>query len=224
MKKHLKNIRNSKIGIIFILSILLFIYTTVYAISYAQVISSDISNSVFRLHVLANSDSEEDQTLKYKVRDNLIKYMNNICKDCTSKEEAINLVTLYQEEFKQVALETIKNEGYSYDVNIEIGNFEFPTKQYGDISLPAGFYDALKVEIGEAKGKNWWCVMFPSLCFVDISNGIVPEESKEDLQNVLSDEEYSIISGKSDYGIKFKFKLLEFFANSKFLVANKSGH
>lgn len=219
MKKHIKNIRNSKIGIIFILSILLFLYTTIYAISYAQVISSDISNSVFRLHVIANSDSEQDQSLKYIVRDNLIKYMNNICKDCSTKQEAINLVTLHQEEFKQVALETIKNEGYSYDVNIEIGNFEFPTKQYGDISLPAGFYDALKVEIGEAKGKNWWCVMFPSLCFVDISNGIVPEESKEDLQNVLSDEEYSIISDKSDYGIKFKFKLLEFFANSKFLTA-----
>ncbi len=224
MKNHLKNIRNSKIGIIFILSILLFLYTTIYAISYAQVISSDISNSVFRLHVLANSDSEEDQSLKYKVRDNLIKYMNNICKDCSSKEEAINLVTLHQEEFKQVALETIKTEGYSYDVNIEIGNFEFPTKHYGDISLPAGFYDALKVEIGEAKGKNWWCVMFPSLCFVDITSGIVPEESKEDLQNVLSDEEYAIISDKSNYGIKFKFKLLEFFANSKFLIANKSGH
>lgn len=219
MKKHIKNIRNSKIGIILILSILLFLYTTIYAISYAQVISSDISNSVFRLHVIANSDSEQDQSLKYKVRDNLIKYMNTICKDCSTKQEAINLVTLHQEEFKQVALKTIKNEGYSYNVNIEIGNFEFPTKQYGDISLPAGFYDALKVEIGEAKGKNWWCVMFPSLCFVDISNGIVPEESKEDLQNVLTDEEYSIISDKSNYGMKFKFKLLEFFANSKFLTA-----
>ncbi|MCI8617776.1 MAG: stage II sporulation protein R [Clostridia bacterium] len=219
MKKHIKNIRNSKIGIILILSILLFLYTTIYAISYAQVISSDISNSVFRLHVIANSDSEQDQSLKYKVRDNLIKYMNNICKECSTKQESINMVTLHQEEFKQVAVETIKNEGYSYNVNIEIGNFEFPTKQYGDISLPAGFYDALKVEIGEAKGKNWWCVMFPSLCFVDISNGIVPEESKEDLQNVLTDEEYSIISDKSNYGMKFKFKLLEFFANSKFLTA-----
>ena len=145
--------------------------------------------------------------------------MNNICKECSTKQESINMVTLHQEEFKQVAVETIKNEGYSYNVNIEIGNFEFPTKQYGDISLPAGFYDALKVEIGEAKGKNWWCVMFPSLCFVDISNGIVPEESKEDLQNVLTDEEYSIISDKSNYGMKFKFKLLEFFANSKFLTA-----
>lgn len=220
MKKFLNKIKNSKIGIIIILSILLILYTTICAISYVQAVSTDISDSVFRLHVIANSNSDEDQNLKYKVRDNLLNYMNNICKDCTSKEEAINIVSEHQEEFRQVALETIKNEGYSYDVKIEIGNFEFPTKQYGDISLPAGFYDALKVEIGKAEGRNWWCVMFPSLCFVDISSGIVPEESKEDLQNVLSDEEYAIISNNSNYGIKFKFKLLEFFAN-KDLVASK---
>lgn len=220
MKKFLNKIKNSKIGITIILSLLLFLYTIICAISYVSAVSTDISDSVFRLHVIANSNSDEDQNLKYKVRDNLLNYMNNICKDCTSKEEAINIVSEHQEEFKQVALETIKNEGYSYDVKIEIGNFEFPTKQYGDISLPAGFYDALKVEIGKAEGRNWWCVMFPSLCFVDISSGIVPEESKEDLQNVLSDEEYAIISNNSNYGIKFKFKLLEFFAN-KDLVASK---
>lgn len=214
MKKFLNHIKNSKIGIIFILSLLLFLYTVVCAFSYVEAVSSDISDSVFRLHVIANSNSDEDQSLKYKVRDSLLNYMNDICKNCSSKEEAINLVSIHQEEFRQVALGTIKNEGYSYDVNIEIGNFEFPTKQYGDISLPAGFYDALKVEIGNANGRNWWCVMFPSLCFIDVSSGIVPDESKEELQNVLSDEEYSIISDNSNYGIKFKFKLLELFANS----------
>ena len=219
MKKFLNKIKNSKIGIIFILSILIILYTTICAFSYVQAVSTDISKSVFRLHVIANSNSDEDQNLKYKVRDNLLNYMNNICKNCTSKEEAINIVSKHQEEFKQVALKTIKNEGYSYDVKIEIGNFEFPTKQYGDISLPAGFYDALKVEIGKAEGRNWWCVMFPSLCFVDISSGIVPEESKENLQNVLSDEEYAIISDNSDYGIKFKFKLLELFGNNKLITS-----
>ena len=168
MKKILNNIKNSKIGIIITLVLLLFLYTIICSISYVEAVSTDISNSVFRLHVIANSNSEEDQNLKYKVRDSLLNYMNNICANCTSKEEAINLVTTHQDEFKHVALETIKKEGYSYDVKIEIGNFEFPTKQYGDISLPAGFYDALKVEIGKAEGRNWWCVMFPSLCFVDI--------------------------------------------------------
>lgn len=219
MKKFLNYIKNSKIGIIIIISLLLFLYTIICAFSYVSAVSSDISDSVFRLHVIANSNSNEDQALKYKVRDNLLNYMNNICKNCTSKKEAIILVSTHQEEFKKIALKTIKNEGYSYNVNIEIGNFEFPTKQYGDISLPAGLYDALKVEIGKAEGRNWWCVMFPSLCFVDISSGIVPEESKEELQNVLSDEEYSIISDSSNYGIKLKFKLLEIFANTGLITA-----
>ena len=219
MKKILNNIKNSKIGIVLILSILLFLYTIVCAVSYVEAVSTDISSSVFRLHVIANSNSDEDQSLKYKVRDSLLNYMNNICKDCNSKEEAINIVSEHQEEFKQVALETIRNEGYSYDVKIEIGNFEFPTKHYGDISLPSGFYDALKVEIGKAEGRNWWCVMFPSLCFVDVSSGIVPEESKEELQNVLSDEEYAIISDKSSPNIKLKFKLLELFTNTGLITA-----
>ena len=204
---------------VLILLILFFCFISVSAYSYVANVSSDISESVFRLHVIANSDSTEDQNLKYKVRDSLLNYMNNICSNCASKQEAIEIVKEHQEEFKQVALNTIYEQGYSYNVNIEIGNFEFPTKHYGDISLPAGFYDALKVEIGEAKGQNWWCVMFPSLCFVDISSGVVPDESKEDLQNVLSDEEYSLISDSSDYGIQFKFKLLEFFTNSGIFTA-----
>ena len=216
-----KHINKNSFSRFFILIILFTVFVLFSAFSYVNAVSDNISNGVFRLHVIANSDSEEDQNLKYKVRDNLLNYMNNICKDCTSKEEAINIVSEHQEEFKEIALKTIKNEGYSYDVKIEIGNFEFPTKQYGDISLPAGFYDALKVEIGKAEGRNWWCVMFPSLCFVDISSGIVPEESKENLQNVLSDEEYAIISDNSNSGIKLKFKLLELFGKTNLIVSNK---
>lgn len=219
MKKLLNNKKNSKLGIILTLILLLIIYTIICAFSYVQAVSTDISNSVFRLHVLANSNSDADQALKYKVRDNLLKCMNGLCSNCTSKDEAIKIVTEHQDEFKQVALDTIYNEGYSYDVKINIGNFEFPTKQYGDISLPAGYYDALRVEIGEAKGRNWWCVMFPSLCFIDVSSGFVPEESKEELQKVLSDEEYSLISDSSNSSIKFKFKLLELFANNGLLTA-----
>lgn len=219
MKKFLNSMKNSKLGIIIILSFLLFLYTTVCAFSYAQAVSNDISDSVFRLHVIANSDSDDDQNLKYQVRDALLNYMNDICSNCSSKDEAIKIVTEHQEEFKQVALSTIKDKGYNYPLEIKIGNFEFPTKQYGDITLPAGLYDALRVEIGEAEGRNWWCVMFPSLCFVDVSSGIVPDDSKEELQDVLSEEEYSIISNNSDNEIRFKFKLIEFFANNGLLTA-----
>ena len=130
MKKFLNIIKNPKIKIILILIALLFLYTITCAFGYSQAVSSDISDSVFRLHVLANSNSEEDQALKYKVRDNLLNYMNSICSDCKTKEEAINIVTEYKEKFRDIAIKTVRDEGYSYDVNIEIGNFEFPTKQY----------------------------------------------------------------------------------------------
>ena len=210
-----------KIKIVFILSSLVFIYTTLCAISYAKNVSTNISDSVFRLHILANSDSKEDQNLKYKVRNNLINYMNSLCKNCTSKSEAILIAKKHQNAFKQIALETIKDEGYDYNVTIKIGNFEFPTKNYGDISLPAGYYDALRVEIGEAKGHNWWCVMFPPLCFVDISSGIVSDESKELIKNNLSKEEFALVSNNSSKDIKFKFKLLELFTNTGIITAKK---
>ena len=221
MKKILNLFKNPKVKMVIILSFLLFLYTTICAFSYAENVSTDIANSVFRLHVIANSDSKEDQDLKYKVRDSLLNYMKEICGDCKNKNEAIALVAEHQEEFKQIALQTIHDEGYSYDVNINIGNFEFPTKDYGNISLPAGFYDALRVEIGEAKGQNWWCVMFPPLCFVDVTSGVVPEESKEQLENDLSEEEYALVSEDSDVKIQFKFKILEFFNENGFITARK---
>ena len=221
MKKFYNLFKSPKIKFIIILTFLLFIYTTICAISYAQNVSNDISNSVFRLHVIANSDSNEDQNLKYIVRDNLLKYMNELCVNCSSKQEAINLVYENQNNFKQIALKTIRDQGYNYDININIGNFEFPTKNYGDISLPSGYYDALKVEIGEAKGKNWWCVMFPPLCFVDISSGIVPDESKQLMENNLTEEEFALVSENSDTGIQFKFKLLEFFNDKGLITAKK---
>lgn len=213
MKKNLK--------MVIILSFLLFLYSTICAISYAQNISMDIADSVFRLHVIANSDSEEDQNLKYKVRDKLLEHMNSICGNCESKEDAIAIVEENKNTFEQIAIDTIKEEGYSYSVKINIGNFEFPTKNYGDISLPAGYYDALRIEIGEAKGQNWWCVMFPPLCFVDISSGVVPDESKELMENNLSEEEFALISDQSNTEIEFKFKLLEFFADNGLLTAKK---
>ena len=161
MKKFLNFIKNPKLKMICILAFLLFIYTTICAISYAKSVSEDLENSVFRLHVIANSDSKEDQNLKYIVRDKLLQYMNSYLSNTSTKEDAIKIANEHLDEFKQVAINTIKEQGNSYNVNVKVGNFEFPTKTYGDISLPAGFYDALRVEIGEAKGQNWWCVMFP---------------------------------------------------------------
>lgn len=203
----------------FILIFLICIYTFFCAYSYVQAISSDLKNNVFRLHVIANSDSIEDQNLKYIVRDKLLEYMNKLCSNCTSKAEAIEIAKNHKQDFKQIAVSTVKHAGYSYDVDVQIGEFEFPTKNYGDISLPAGIYDALRVKIGKAEGHNWWCVMFPPLCFVDISSGTVPEDSKKILEDELTDEEFALISDNSTVDINFKFKILELFSNSKILTA-----
>ncbi len=221
MKTLLNIICSKKVKYSLILIILLSIYIFVSAISYVMAVSSDLENSIFRLHVIANSDSSEDQNLKYIVRDNLIAYMNEISLDAKNKKEAIEIAKTHTDDFYNIAKKTIIDNGYDYDVSIEIGNFDFPTKHYGDISIPAGYYDALRVKIGSGKGQNWWCVMFPPLCFVNVSSGIVPEESKELLESELNEEEYSIISDKSSSEIKFKFKLIELLQNTNILTAKK---
>lgn len=221
MKHFFKFMKKRNCKVIFFLLFLLTLYVFVSAYSYVTAVSSQIEDSVFRLHVLANSNSKEDQDLKYKVRDALLEYMNTLCKDTTSKEDAMTIAKEHEQNFYQIAKNIISENGFSYDVNIQIGNFPFPTKQYGDISLPAGNYDALRVEIGDGIGQNWWCVMFPPLCFVDITSGIVPEESKEKMQDNLSDEEYNLISETETVGFKLKFRLIEFFQNSNLFTAKQ---
>ena len=153
--------------------------------------------------------------------------MNTLCSKTTSKEEAIEIANAHLNEFKEIALSTIKENGYNYDVNISIDNVFFPTKTYGDISLPEGYYDALRIKIGKAEGKNWWCVMFPPLCFVDVTSGIVPDDSKELLKENLSQEEYDLIcNGNSEdlnnSDITFKFKIVELLNNTKLMLASKN--
>lgn len=221
MKTLLNIICSKKVKYSLILIILLSIYIFISAISYVTAVSNNLENSLFRLHVIANSDSEEDQNLKYIVRDKLIEYMNTISVNATNKAEAIEIAKQHTDEFHEIAKQTIIDNGYNYDVTVEIGNFSFPTKTYGDISIPAGFYDALRVKIGEAKGQNWWCVMFPPLCFVNVSSGIVPDESKKVLEEELSTEEYNLISKTDSSEIKFKFKIVELLQNTNILTAKK---
>ena len=207
-----------KLNFIFILTILVFIYIALLSFNYSKAVSSNLSDSVFRLHIIANSDSSADQELKLKVRDNIINYMNTLTSSSSDKKDVISMVNNHLDSFKEIALNTIKGNGYNYDVNIEIGNFHFPTKSYGDISFPAGNYDALKIEIGDAIGQNWWCVLFPPLCFVNSSTGVVPDDSKNTLKENINSESYEIISEGNNSNdntsdIKIKFKIIEFFNN-----------
>lgn len=207
-----------KIKNLLIIIILLFIYCILCAFSYVNAVSTDIQNSVFRLHVIANSDSDEDQNLKYIVRDKVLEYINSISNSSMTKDEVIALANENINEIQKIAENTIHENGYNYSVKLNIGNFSFPTKKYGDITFPAGFYDALKIEIGEAKGHNWWCVMFPPLCFVDVTSGIVPEESKQTIRDNLSEEEYKLLSENSG-NMNFKFKIVEMFQDISIKLA-----
>ena len=143
------------------------------------------------------------QNLKYIVRDNVLEYMSSITSGVTSKEEIIEIVSNHLEEFKQIAQDTVYENGFDYEVSIEIGNFEFPTKTYGDVSFPAGFYDALKIKMGNADGQNWWCVMFPPLCFIDVSSGIVDDKAKDD--RWIDDGETSDIDSLDSFNYSFEF-------------------
>ena len=219
MKSKFFNILNklnlNKLKKFLLIMCLLILFLLINAIGYVSAVSSNISNQIFRLHVIANSDSLEDQNLKYIVRDAVIEYVNSHY-SVTTKEDFLNNIDL--NAIKDVAEQVVADYGFSYPIIVEMGNFSFPTKTYGDISIPSGFYDAIRIKIGNAEGKNWWCVMFPPLCFVDISSGIVPDSSKELLENHLDAEEYSLISDNSS-AIKFKFKIVELFQNMSMQLA-----
>ena len=207
-----KTFFRSKLKTTLLLMFLLFVYVLIAASSYTKAVCTDIANNVFRLHVIANSDSEEDQKLKYIVRDSILSYVNGILENINNKEDVALTINNHIDEIKNIAQQAVYNEGFTYDVEIEVGNFKFPTKTYGNISFPPGLYDALRVKIGNASGKNWWCVMFPPLCFVDVSSGIVPEDSKELMESNLSSEDYALVSSSKNT-TKIKFKVVEVLQN-----------
>lgn len=192
---------------------LLFLYIVISAFSYAKVISTDISNNVFRLHVLANSDTDYDQELKLEVRDNILSYINSLSLDNYTKDEIISFSIKNLELFEQIALQTIQNAGFNYDCSVSIGQYDFPTKEYDNVRFPSGTYDALKIEIGSANGQNWWCVMFPPLCFTTTSTGILEDKHQTTLESNLISDSHDILYKDENPNVTFKFKIVEFFGS-----------
>ncbi len=166
-----------------------------------------MAQEILRLHVIANSDSEEDQALKMKVKERVVNYVSSLTQVGEDLESTKYIIQLYMEEIKQEAERVIAEEGYSYNVKVELTESYFPIKTYGEAVFPAGVYQALKIEIGEAEGKNWWCVLYPNLCFVDSAYGVLEEDQKEMLKEVLTEEEYESIFQADSKDIKVSFKL-----------------
>lgn len=181
---------------------------------YSEKIQGGISKSIIRLHVIANSDTEDDQNLKIAVRDTIIENIGRYLSECKDIKQSRNLIYSNMDNILKIAKDEVVRQGYNYEVNVFLSKEVFPMKKYRNNIFPAGVYEALRVEIGNAKGKNWWCVMYPPMCFIDFQEGEFNEESQTQLKTLLSDEEYDVISNDKETP-KLKFKIVEFWQEIK---------
>lgn len=174
-------------------------------------IQQGIAQEILRFHVIANSDSNEDQALKLKVKDAVTKALQPKLYDANSVKEARYILKKELVNLEELSNDIIKENGFTYTASASIEKGYFPLKVYGDLTLPPGEYEAVRIELGSASGKNWWCIMFPPLCFVDTTYNVIPESSKEELKYVLTEEEYdALFSEKKDsekIKVKVSFKL-----------------
>ncbi len=194
----------SKTTKVFIPIFLIILILTSYVVPFIKT-SDNISNDVFRLHILANSDTDEDQNLKLKVRDEVLKSGEKLFLNCNSLEEIISVSNNNVGYFKEVAENCVKENGYNYNVNVYVDKEYFNTRKYDKITLPSGIYNALKIEIGEARGHNWWCVMFPAICLSAVSD--------EEIYEILDEDEIKLINSNEKYEIRFK--IVEIYAKIK---------
>lgn len=163
-----------------------------------------IAKEIIRFHVRANSDADEDQQLKLLVKDSVVTYLEPLLSESVSTQESRQILEDHTEEIRQISLDTLREAGSSYDVSVYFENSYFPMKSYGDVTFPPGEYEAFRIDIGESEGKNWWCVLYPPLCFVDTSYGVLPDDSKETLKNILTDDEYNAITN-TRYEYRFRY-------------------
>lgn len=199
----------------FILISVLFISFLIILIkNYSDYVFGNISNNFFRLHIIANSDSTEDQVIKYEIRDSILNYISPELKNSKSKDEALKIIESNIPVFYDLSNKVLAKHDINYPVKISVGNYNFPTKDYSSFILPEGNYDALKIELGGASGQNWWCVMFPSICIIDNSTFSTQDSTNSILEDTLDSEGLSIISKDTNSpDIKIKFKLIELFEN-----------
>lgn len=199
-------------------SLPIFIVSIIIGLAYAYITSKPnkdistmqqgISHKIIRFHVIANSDSDADQALKLKVKEAVVNYTAELLCNSKSISETEDLLSSHTNDIISIANNVISENDYDYPVTAEITDTYFPTKSYGSYTFPPGTYRAFQIKIGEAKGKNWWCVLYPPLCFIDISHGTVNPESEELLKETLTTDEFQAVS--DEYTVKYRFKYLTF--------------
>ena len=183
----------NRLGISIVIAMIICVLSSIIAF---EANCQELRNNVLRLHIIANSNSEADQNLKLQIRDALINKQIVDFKECTTLDEAILSAENSIDKINETALQVIKNNNYNYNVEVSVDKSYFDTRIYDDFTLPAGIYDAVIVKIGEAKGKNWWCVMFPSLC--------LPAADCDQLSDYVEKDSAKIALNPKNYQIRFK--------------------
>jgi len=194
------------LSVVFLLSLM---------VTYARGVQSDIARQVLRLHVVANSDEIYCQQLKYAVRDRIVAETASLFENSQSPDETKQIAADNIELFQSIAQSEVDLQGFDYEVDVSIGLHTFPATVYGDILLPAGRYDALKITIGNGGGENWWCVLFPPLCFVDGVNAEFSIDSRNFLRENLSERDYALITGANSENVtvQVRFRIVELLAS-----------
>ena len=166
-----------------------------------------IYDDVLRLHVIANSDSEEDQALKLKVRDSVLTVVSKMLEGSRGFDDALSIISRPEsiDTITAAALKTVRDEGYDYSVTVSVGEEHYPRKNYESLAFPSGTYTSLRVELGESEGQNWWCVLFPRLCLGAAS------ERNEDcfIEAGFTPEQYKTVTNTDEPQYEVKFKILE---------------
>lgn len=176
-------------------------------------LQQDIAGEIIRFHVRANSDTDEDQQLKLLVKAELVEYIGRLLGDAASRDEAERILGGNIENIENIAKRVIKDNKKEYNVKAYFEESYFPVKVYADMTFPQGVYEAFRVDIGAAEGKNWWCVLYPSLCFADISHGTMDTAAKEELEAVLDEDELELLYENKDGDKRervYEFKIFTF--------------
>lgn len=171
----------------------------------ACVLQKELAQEVFRFHVIADSDTEEDQRLKMKVKEGILDYMKEELPRSNSVEETKEWTNKHLKEIEQRAEAILRENGGTDAVHATVERCHFPEKTYGDVTFPKGDYEALRIKIGRAEGQNWWCVLYPNLCFLDAVHAVVPEEGKEQLKEALDEETYEMVTTGTTFQIRWFF-------------------
>lgn len=164
-----------------------------------------ISDKVLRFHVIAKSDSENDQRRKLLVRDSVGAWMELKLQHAKDRADCEQIIDENMDQIRAVAEQTLEQDGEAEQVRVQLANVEFPDKVYGDYTFPAGTYRALQIIIGDGEGHNWWCVLYPNLCFSSEGYDVTGEKAKQELTQVLSATEYQTLLREHRYRLRFRF-------------------